>query len=99
MLHIVLPSPRMPAPSAPQALSAPPANTLVPGARPARSAISGRSPPVWPNDSVSGGQSDSGRLNACAISALQSLAAASSSRVPAASEYSVAYSPVSRKRT
>ncbi|MNF05743.1 hypothetical protein D3C80_2055530 [compost metagenome] len=83
---MVRPSPRIPAPSAPQTLSAPPANTFVEVSSPEAPAISGSSVPVCSNDSTSLGHRDTGREKASAISVLHCFAPTSSSRVPAASE-------------
>ncbi|MNP06815.1 hypothetical protein D3C76_988150 [compost metagenome] len=83
---MVRPSPKTPAPSAPQALSAPPANTFVEDNRPDASAISGNKVPVCSKDSTNLGQRESGRSKASAISALHVLEPTSSRSVPAASE-------------
>ncbi|MNP06949.1 hypothetical protein D3C76_989540 [compost metagenome] len=71
---------------APQALSAPPANTLVVGSSPDFSAISGSNVPTRSKDSTRRGHSDTGKSNALAILSLHSLPATSSNNVPAASE-------------
>ncbi|MMZ62118.1 hypothetical protein D1872_243080 [compost metagenome] len=96
MLHSASPWRTMPAPTAPQALSAPPPNTRVFGDNPHRCANSGSSVPASSVLPSSGGQNPSGRPNARTISSLQAPSGTFSSSVPAASEISICTRPVMR---
>src|SRR3954465_9800678 len=98
MLHNVFPSDKIPAPMAPQVLSAPPAKTFVLFDNPVRLASSGSKVPAKPWDSTRGGQISSGIPKRRQISGLHFFCATSKSKVPAASEKSVWISPVIRNR-
>ena len=93
------PSCTTPTPTAAAALSPPPAATGSPRGSPSSSATSSRTVPVASGPSYTRGSHDRGISSAARISSDQSRARTSSSSVPAASDASVARSPVSSNRT
>ncbi|MNI91560.1 hypothetical protein D3C73_1492430 [compost metagenome] len=96
MLHSASPLRTIPAPTAPQALSAPPPNTRVFGESPHCCANSGSSVPVSSVLPTIGGQNPAGRPNAFTISSLHAPSGTFSINVPAASEISISTRPVIR---
>src|SRR5699024_181602 len=94
ILHSVFPLVNIPAPIAPQALSAPPANTRVVSASPVILAYVGSMVPTSACDSTNGGHIPVSISSKLQISSLHSFARTSNNNVPAASEYSVCNLPV-----
>src|SRR5204863_1754898 len=88
-----------PTPAAPQALSAPPPTTGVPGVSRESLAPASLMLPRTCDDPPTSGSSETERSTASSISELQRIRAGSNMRVPDASDGSVASTPVSRSRT
>ncbi len=98
-IALTRPAVTTPLPTAPAALSPAPPTTGVPAASPSSAAAAGVSRPVTSGDSDTGGSSDLSICSKPNNSSDHRRLATSSSSVPLASVTSVAYSPVSRRRT
>ena len=97
MLTATSPGVITPIPSAPQALSAPPAATGVPAGRPVASAASAVTSPMTSDDSWTGGSQSRGMRRASSIGSDQERRLTSKRSVPEASEVSVERLPVIRR--
>ncbi len=99
IVALTAPARTMPMPTAPAAWSPPPATMGVPALRPVASAPLSDTLPVTIGDSKASGISDGERSSAVSTVSDHLRAPTSKSSVPEASATSVAFCPLSRKRT